>query len=169
MVRIKHRYLLVNILYPDKPSEIAARSEAINRDAKPLPDIVQFHQPTPDEVTPQLLLRTVREHIALLYGDYGAGVTTSGLSGKHLPKVQYQVKILLSDFLFFTEIANAYVFSEVFLPSNVDVYPPCSTYPFSPCLGCSYDDDASAQAAQITAIKGVRNEGCSSQWNHQEI
>lgn len=75
MVRIKQRYLLVNILYPDagEPWQVNAK--------QPLPDIVQFHQPTPDDLTPQLLVRAIREQIAFLYGDYGVGITANGLNG----------------------------------------------------------------------------------------
>ncbi|MCJ1435210.1 hypothetical protein MMC27_004582 [Xylographa pallens] len=71
MVRIKHRYLLAHILYPDtSPSA--------------LPPGVQFRPPTPNDLTPQLLLRAIREQVTLLYGDYGAGVTAAGLSSKRL-------------------------------------------------------------------------------------
>lgn len=72
MVRVKHRYLLLNILYPE-PEQHPRKA--------PLPDIVRFHHPTPDDLTPQLLARAIRDQIALLYGDYGAGVTNSGLNG----------------------------------------------------------------------------------------
>ncbi|MCJ1397729.1 hypothetical protein MMC11_000925 [Xylographa trunciseda] len=78
MVRIKHRYLLVHILYPDaSPSFLPTPSKA----SPPLPPILHFRQPTPDDLTPQLLLRAIREQVALLYGDYGAGVTAAGLNG----------------------------------------------------------------------------------------
>lgn len=77
MVRIKQRYLLVNILFPDtnQPSPHPTNSK------QPLPDVVQFHQPSPDDLEPQALARAIREQIALLYGDYGAGITANGLKG----------------------------------------------------------------------------------------
>ena len=78
MVRIKHRYLLLDILYPDSDHQ-THKNQASARD--PLPDIVQFHQPTSDNLTPQSLARAIRDQIALLYGDYGAGITNSGLNG----------------------------------------------------------------------------------------
>jgi len=78
MVRIKQRYLLVNILYP----EAGEPSPPWHVNAKqPLPDIVQFHQPTPDDLTQQSLVRAIREQIAFLYGDYGVGITANGLNG----------------------------------------------------------------------------------------
>ncbi|KAL8880474.1 MAG: hypothetical protein Q9205_000716 [Flavoplaca limonia] len=77
MVRIKHRYLLVNILYPEPPK---------SQPHQPLdiPDSVSIHQPTSDELTPQLLAKAIRDQILLMYGDYGAGVTSTGLLVKYL-------------------------------------------------------------------------------------
>ncbi len=73
MVRIKHRYLLVNILYPaDGRSTKPARDN--------LPDVVQFHAPTHNELTAQLLTRAIREQLGLIYGDYGAGVAGGPLA-----------------------------------------------------------------------------------------
>ena len=65
MVRIKERYLLVNILYPNDPTQLA----------KPgLPSHVQLHQPTTDSMTPGSLLRGIKKEVEVLYGDYGAGM-----------------------------------------------------------------------------------------------
>ncbi|KAL8790361.1 MAG: hypothetical protein Q9195_006379 [Heterodermia aff. obscurata] len=75
MVRVKHRYLLLNILYPEQ--------EQYPRKAS-LPDTLQFHHPSPDDLTPQLLARAIRDQISLLYGDYGAGLTNNGLNIKYL-------------------------------------------------------------------------------------
>ena len=72
MVRLKHRYLLVNILYPEPSS--------ISKD-KNVPYTVQFHQPTSDALTPQLLVRMVRDGVAELFGDYGSGVIAGSLVG----------------------------------------------------------------------------------------
>lgn len=113
MVRIKHRYLLLHILYPEDPpphqsatnppstkpkseSESESNPDLINstpqqktdlllpQAAPPqlLPPVVQFHQPTSDDLTPQILARIIKDQIALLYGDYGVGVTAGGLNGK---------------------------------------------------------------------------------------
>jgi ribonuclease P/MRP protein subunit POP5 len=73
MVRIKERYLLINILYPpDAPS----------KDRKNIPDFVLQHQPTVEKLTPQLLLKAVRAEIGQLFGDYGLGALGGHLSGK---------------------------------------------------------------------------------------
>ncbi|RYP53779.1 hypothetical protein DL769_010468 [Monosporascus sp. CRB-8-3] len=67
MVRIKERYLLVNILYP---SELGTKPD--------VPDLVVLNQPTTDALTPQALLRAIRAEVANLFGDYGAGAMEGG-------------------------------------------------------------------------------------------
>lgn len=83
MVRIKHRYLLLNILYPDPPTS-QHTSQIPPPTQSTLPDIVQFHQPTPDDITPQILARAIKDQIAQLYGDYGVGVTADGLMSEFI-------------------------------------------------------------------------------------
>ncbi|KAI2623707.1 Rpp14 family protein [Xylaria nigripes] len=68
MVRIKERYLLVNILYP---AELGKRAH--------LPDVVVLNQPTSDELTPVVLLRAIRAEVAALFGDYGSGALEGGV------------------------------------------------------------------------------------------
>jgi ribonuclease P/MRP protein subunit POP5 len=70
MVRIKERYLLINILYP---GEIGTKPG--------LPDVVLVNQPTTDKLAPQSLLREIRAEVASLFGDYGSGAIGS-LQGK---------------------------------------------------------------------------------------
>ncbi len=83
MVRIKHRYLLLNILYPESyPKDDGANY--INRKTV-LPGSLQFHRPTPDELTPQILARAIRDQILYLYGNYGSGITSTGLNGQYPP------------------------------------------------------------------------------------
>lgn len=72
MVRIKERYLLVNILYPPNPSKTTTGN---------LPDLVFQHQPTVEKLTPQALLKGLRAEIAALYGDYGSGALEGNLLG----------------------------------------------------------------------------------------
>ena len=78
MVRIKHRYLLVHILYPT-PSPVKSQN-VLSTDAS-LPDLVQFHGPSPDDLTPQLFVKAIRDQVQYLYGDYGLGLVTSSLVG----------------------------------------------------------------------------------------
>lgn len=78
MVRIKHRYLLVHILYPEKETKAKAESGTGHN---PLPDIVQFHRPSPDYLEPQHLIHAIKDQVLLLYGDYGVGLVSNGLNG----------------------------------------------------------------------------------------
>ena len=78
MVRVKNRYLLVHILYPEDSPH--AKPNTPNS----VPNVVHFRSPTPDYVTLPLLLREIRDQIALLYGDYGSGVTGGGLASSFL-------------------------------------------------------------------------------------
>ncbi|KAI9667643.1 MAG: hypothetical protein M1821_000460 [Bathelium mastoideum] len=75
MVRIKHRYLLVNILYPNGPT--AAKASKEKRDAAP--DTLQIHHPTSDGLTIQLILSMIRRGVGELFGDYGAGMIGGSL------------------------------------------------------------------------------------------
>lgn len=96
MVRIKNRYLLVNVLYPDPPDLNKPPSSKPGSTFQSLPAIIQFHRPTPDDLTPHLFARALKEQIALLYGDYGVGVTSSGLSGTNLPTSHFPIRPFLS-------------------------------------------------------------------------
>ena len=76
MVRLKHRYLLVNILYPDSMTsnvKIAARPD------EAAPYSLQFRQPSFDRLSPQILIRIIRDGVAELFGDYGSGKVASSL------------------------------------------------------------------------------------------
>ncbi len=73
MVRLKNRYLLVNILYP----------EATTLPSPGVPDIVAFNQPTTDELKPQLMLKALRDTILELFGDYGSGAVAGSLMGMY--------------------------------------------------------------------------------------
>ncbi|KAK6819551.1 Rpp14 family protein [Apiospora arundinis] len=67
MVRIKERYLLVNILYP---SEIGLKPG--------VPDVVVINQPTTDKLTPQALLKAIRAEVGDTFGDFGSGALEGG-------------------------------------------------------------------------------------------
>ncbi|KXT07916.1 hypothetical protein AC579_3248 [Pseudocercospora musae] len=72
MVRIKHRYLLVNVLYPQDTSN------AKHNDEK-LPWSVQFRRPSSDRFEAGFIVRLVRNGVAELFGDYGAGVVSGSV------------------------------------------------------------------------------------------
>lgn len=72
MVRIKERYLLVNIIYPPqapKPGDAA------------LPNLLVQHQPTIENLSAGALAKAIKDKVALLFGDYGAGAMEGTLSG----------------------------------------------------------------------------------------
>jgi len=74
MVRIKERYLLVNILYP---TELGSK--------RGVPDLVLLNAPTTDQLTPGALIRALRAEVAINFGDYGSGaIEGGGLSIKYL-------------------------------------------------------------------------------------
>lgn len=75
MVRIKYRYLLINILYPDERSPI--KPSGVSQDE--IPFSVRFRQPSSDEFSAKLLGRLIREGVADLFGDYGSGKVANSL------------------------------------------------------------------------------------------
>jgi ribonuclease P/MRP protein subunit POP5 len=73
MVRLKNRYLLVNILYPGLD----------NRPVDPkVPDVVVFNQPTTDSLTPHALVKGIKAEASNLFGDHGAGAIAESIAGK---------------------------------------------------------------------------------------
>ena len=78
MVRIKHRYLLVNILYPESP---ATTNKHNSQKPEDVPYTVEFHQPSSDRMDAKLLLRLIRDGVSELFGDYGSGMIAPSLQG----------------------------------------------------------------------------------------
>jgi ribonuclease P/MRP protein subunit POP5 len=72
MVRIKERYLLVNIIYP--PQQTKKGDGAV-------PDLIVQHQPTIEHLSAGALAKAIKDKVALLFGDYGAGAMEGNLSG----------------------------------------------------------------------------------------
>ncbi|PYH83618.1 hypothetical protein BO82DRAFT_382137 [Aspergillus uvarum CBS 121591] len=85
MVRIKHRYLLLDILYPDPTTW--PRKPVSGSSSSSTPQL-QIHAPTSDALTPSLLAKLVREQVAELFGDWGVGrlggAGAGGVSVKYL-------------------------------------------------------------------------------------
>ncbi|KAL2066353.1 hypothetical protein VTL71DRAFT_2424 [Oculimacula yallundae] len=75
MVRLKHRYLLVNILYPE-----LEKSQSQSK----IPDVVVFNQPSSSSLTNQALLRGLRAEISNTFGDFGMGAVAESLTVKYL-------------------------------------------------------------------------------------
>ncbi|KAK6437763.1 RNA-binding protein pop5 [Oleoguttula sp. CCFEE 5521] len=81
MVRIKHRYLLVNILYPDEKTRNVHHRDPTSKEAAPY--ALEFRQPSPDALNAKLLARMVRDSVAELFGDYGSGMVSGSLIVKY--------------------------------------------------------------------------------------
>ncbi|KAK5731495.1 RNA-binding protein pop5 [Elasticomyces elasticus] len=79
MVRIKHRYLLINILYPDPRST----SRPATKPDDEVPYTVQFRRPSPDRMDGGVLTRLIRDGVAELFGDYGSGKVAGSLQVKY--------------------------------------------------------------------------------------
>lgn len=82
MVRIKERYLLVNILYP--PDAKASQAS--------VPVHVVQHQPTREKLTPSALVHAIKAEVTTLFGDYGAGAMEGDLSGEN---ISHSLRLLL--------------------------------------------------------------------------
>lgn len=82
MVRVKERYLLVNIIYPPEASKGAGAR---------VPSQVIQHQPTIDHLTPQSLVKAIRNEVVSLFGDYGSGALEGNLSGNYPPTLTRQM------------------------------------------------------------------------------
>jgi hypothetical protein len=115
MVRIKYRYLLVNILYPEQE---ARKTKQTGSEAKDdLPYTVQFRRPGPEQLNGKLLTRLIREGVSDLFGDYGSGIVTGSLVGKNIPPIAFQHENLAHP-----------LHSQILLPSNKH-----SHHPRCPC------------------------------------
>ena len=81
MVRLKQRYLLLDILYPDPSTWPTTHRTPSN----PTPPHLRIHAPTADTLTPALLAKIIREQVSELFGDWGVGrlggVNAGGVSG----------------------------------------------------------------------------------------
>lgn len=69
MVRLKHRYLLFNILYPAQTEGVAARKA----------HSIALHAPTPDYIDAGRFVAHLRNEIGILFGDFGLGASLSSL------------------------------------------------------------------------------------------
>jgi len=86
MVRLKHRYLLVNILYPEdkQPTSQPVRPSA----SGDVPQTVHFRRPSDDRVDNKMLMRILRDGVAELFGDYGSGMVASSLQSTQIHTLQ---------------------------------------------------------------------------------
>jgi ribonuclease P/MRP protein subunit POP5 len=81
MVRIKHRYLLANFLYPSS-SPFPPKPTTKSND--PNAYVLNFHAPTASHVTAGLILSHLRASIATHFGDIFLGQVTGSLKIMYL-------------------------------------------------------------------------------------
>ncbi|KAJ5916795.1 hypothetical protein N7504_000810 [Penicillium tannophilum] len=85
MVRLKNRYLLIDILYPDPATwpSTTPKSTSTSTSAQ-----LAIHSPTSDALTPGLLAKMIREEVSELYGDCSVGklggASAGGINVKYL-------------------------------------------------------------------------------------
>lgn len=84
MVRIKHRYLLFDILYPPtSDSKITPRDEFSTFSKSELNALIQLHQTSPAKINPRTILSTIRKALQDNYGDTGSGKAGGNLIVKY--------------------------------------------------------------------------------------
>ena len=153
MVRIKYRYLLVHILYPDQAeSDLKSNTRASDES---IPDLVQFHRPSPADLQPQHLVRSIKDQVLLLYGDYGLGLISASLNGP------------ASHFLFDKSLANL-VNSQVPLYRNFNSHRSMFTLTFSNRLVSFGFHDSASTHFQAGLSTTLRDAGSASIWYDQE-
>jgi len=120
MVRLKNRYLLVNILYP----ELEDRQGRAK-----VPDVVEFNQPTTDAFTAGSLLKGLRAEIANMFGDYGSGAVAESMTGTVSGLIQMQRLLIY------------FLSSKISFFSDFNLYPPSLAGALQDCLGCTIAHD----------------------------
>ena len=73
MVRLRHRYLLLQILYPTDPVTRPAYSSTITS------TLLHIFRPSPPDLNVRLFHSAIRDEVAYMYGDYGVGLISSSL------------------------------------------------------------------------------------------
>ena len=74
MVRIKHRYLVVRILYPATQATVS--KSIVNHSNQ---DLLNLYRPSPQSLDTRNLFRLIRTSIEYMYGDYGVGLVLPSL------------------------------------------------------------------------------------------
>jgi hypothetical protein len=133
MVRLKNRYLLVNILYPELDVGLSKSR---------IPDVVAFNQATAQALNPQALLKGLRAEIQSLFGDFGSGAVSDSLSGRSIIfRTWPHCKLTLS--------------SQVSLQRDINLYPTSYTSTLQDRLGGTiYDDSSTNQRWQEVHLPG---------------
>ncbi|CAK9438092.1 uncharacterized protein LODBEIA_P24130 [Lodderomyces beijingensis] len=71
MVRVKHRYILFEILYPPSASPSSADFHELAKSQQSC--LLALHKPTPSGITQRTILHAIRKSLEIHYGDIAAG------------------------------------------------------------------------------------------------
>ena len=121
MVRLKNRYLLVNIPYPELEK---------NQSKSKVPDVIAFNQPTTDQLDGHALSRGIKKEVATLFGDYGSGAVADSLIGNSLSSQ--------CDFIFLIFC------SQILVSSDIDIHHPSFARALQISMGSLVSHDESA-------------------------
>jgi hypothetical protein len=118
MVRLKNRYLLIDILYPDPATWPTPKSTPQN------PSLA-IHSPTSDALTAGFLAKMIRESVDELYGDWGigklGGASAGGIQSKSLLRLSQSSKKTPQ-----FRPSNLTIPSKIPLPGNINSNNPLS-------------------------------------------
>ena len=112
MVRLKSRYILFEIIYPDGLDRLPSRSE---KSLASFNSNVQLRQPSAKTLDSRKIVKIIREAIQSNFGDYGAGATGSTLMVKYFSPItstgiirvsRDHVRILWAALSYITNIMN---------------------------------------------------------------
>ncbi|KAL9103899.1 MAG: hypothetical protein Q9163_001092 [Psora crenata] len=78
MVRLKHRYLILQLLYPESLGPKPTKPPST------VSTLLQIHRSSPPDLTAQLLHRGIKDEVGYMYGDYGVGLISSSLKINYL-------------------------------------------------------------------------------------
>lgn len=79
MVRLKHRYLVLNLLYPSPTPS----TTLLTTPSSLLSPLLTLHAPTPPSFDARALLALLRTTLFTLFGDLGAGPVSASLAVKY--------------------------------------------------------------------------------------
>lgn len=120
MVRIKERYLLVNIVYPE-----AAKDQSKSN----LPDLLVYNQPTTNNCNGRTLHHAIKAEVATLFGDYGAGAVERSLRGLLLDIDPPQLTVRADQYR-----------SQISIKRHINLHFAMLSRALPPRLGGPYDD-----------------------------
>lgn len=81
MVRLKSRYILFEILYPNSRDPVDQNQQldaSLKRDI-----LIRHHQASPSDITIKTIIQEIRRSLKLNFGDYGSGKAGSLLQVKY--------------------------------------------------------------------------------------